>query len=110
MLNQTITVSDDAQKDFVHQDFRGSGAQTNQTLLTPSSGKQIVVTDLGGTLSSAGTVTIFYGVNTTGQRIVDLDLAGNSGPFGGIRFPFRCPPDQPVRLTTTAGNVKVVIW
>lgn len=94
-----------------HTDYRSTGNATDIPLFTPPSAQSIVITDLNGSLSANGSVTIFHGINEAGHRIIDIDVTANV-PFGGyILLPYSCPAGEQLSVTTTGGgNLKLTVW
>ncbi len=92
------------------KDYRHTGAVTGDAVWTPASGKRILLTDVIFTTSAAATVTLFVGSDAAGNRIIDGDFAANSGVAHPFRDPVEFDPDAILKVTTTAGNIKLVVF
>jgi hypothetical protein len=90
------------------QSFSGTGAQTSETIYTPTSGKAAAITDIIVTVSEASAITV-----ATSEGTTLIDLPANA-VIGGIahsfNFPVQLGEDETVTLTTSAGNVKATVY
>ena len=85
------------------------GAET-VTLWDPTTGSKFVVTDMIVSVSSAATVTIFDGTDTTANRLAKASLAANGGFIHNFKIPFRSSTvDNLLKVTSTAATCYITV-
>lgn len=85
------------------------GAQTNQAIWTPATGKQIFLASLTFTVDADCTVTIFRGTNDAGKRLVNQKFKAGTGAALAYLPLFRCLKNEIIKITTDAGNINLTM-
>jgi hypothetical protein len=93
----------------VSKDAALTGAQTDTSVWAPTAGKQICLSSLTFTVDADCTVTIHRGTNVTGKRLINQKFKAGSGVSLPYIPMFRCAVDEPLKVTTDAGNINITL-
>lgn len=97
---------------YTRKEKQNAGAASDVAVWTPASGKSIFIHRITVTTSAAATIQVTEGNDASGTRLIDIYAPENGGidmPFP-FEAPFKLAADSVLKITTSAGNSKIVVY